>query len=267
MTKDITTKTYQKLVLEIGKLHISFVVINTLESKVVHLKKQNIAKNEILDEAIWRVLNENNLWKDNYDQVLVLHYTNMCTFVPSVLFDPNFIGSYLQYNNKVFETDYFAYDYIDNYDLNNVFIPFTHINNLLLDHFDTFDYKNSNSVLVKKILDISKNNENKQVFVYINHNDMQIVVCKNQALLLFNSFEFTNKEDFIYYLMFTLEQQQLNPETVFVTILGEINQSDELFAIAYQYIRNISILDLPDAITTENIVEQDKLSHFILLHA
>jgi hypothetical protein len=40
----------------------------------------------------------------NYDEVLIIHNNNLSTLVPT--FDENYLGSYLQYNTKVFETDF-----------------------------------------------------------------------------------------------------------------------------------------------------------------
>jgi hypothetical protein len=45
----------------------------------------------------------------NYDEVLIIHNNNLSTLVPTT-FDENYLGSYLQYNTKVFETDFFAFD-------------------------------------------------------------------------------------------------------------------------------------------------------------
>ena len=136
----------------------------------------------------------------------MLHDNNINTFVPKSLFDSDNIASYLQYNVKVFETDFFAVDEINTYEINNVYVPFVNINNFLLDQFESFNYKNTNSILVQKILDKSKNIDEKQVFVHFQENHFEIVVVKNQELLLFNSFHYSTAEDFIYYLLFTCEQ-------------------------------------------------------------
>ena len=68
--------------------------------------------------------------KDSYDEILVIHNNNLSTFVPEPLFDENFLGSYLQYNNKVFESDFFAFDKNHNYQMNTVYIPYANINTL-----------------------------------------------------------------------------------------------------------------------------------------
>jgi hypothetical protein len=38
--------------------------------------------------------------KANYDEVVIVHSNNLSTFVPTALFDEEYLGSYLQFNTK-----------------------------------------------------------------------------------------------------------------------------------------------------------------------
>ena len=92
---------------------------------------------------------------------------------------------------------------------------YVNINNFLLDQFHSFEYKNVNSILVKKIVEISIGNLDKEVFIHIQKEHFEIVVVRNQQLLLFNSFEYSTPEDFIYYILFTFRQKVPIYEGVF----------------------------------------------------
>ena len=267
MNQDITQKTYKILSFAVANTTLSFCVIDLITGKIKLHKSYTINPNNVLDEELLKIFVENPILEEKFDDVVVLHNSNLNTFVPSSLFDPNYLGSYLQYNSKVFETDYFAYDYLDTYDLNNVFIPYTNINNYLLDHYNSFDYKNCNSIFVKKALDFSKNNDAKQVWVHFQEDRFEIVVTKNKNLLLFNTFIYKTLEDFIYYLLFTYEQLKLNPEIVPVQFIGAISEASDAFKIAYKYIRNCSILDVYHLKTAFDVDEKDLLKHFILFHS
>jgi hypothetical protein len=84
-------------------------------------------------------------------------------------------------------------------------------------------------IFVKKALDYSKNKDFKQVWVHFQKDRFEIVVTKNQQLLLFNTFLYKTIEDFIYYLLFTYEQLQLNPEVVPVQFIGAISEEHDCF--------------------------------------
>jgi hypothetical protein len=119
--------------------------------------------------------------------------------------------------------------------------------------------------LVQRLLELSKNNDDRKMFVHVSDSHFEIVVVQNQQLLLFNTFDYKTPEDFIYYILFAAEQLQLNPEHFQLELLGKIAENDSLYNIAYQYIRNVSLLDVSNVINP--FTEAENREHFILLHA
>jgi hypothetical protein len=203
--------------------------------------------------------------KASYDEITIIHSNNLSTFVPTALFDEEYLGSYLQFNTKVFETDFFAFDELPNYEMNNVYIPYVNMNNYFIDQFGTFDYKHANTILVNKLLDLSKNNEEQKMLVHLSDSHFEIVVIQNQKLQLYNTYEYKTPEDFIYYILFTAEQLHLNPETLKLELLGKISEDDSLYSIAFKYIRNTQLFDV--SFMTGNFSDAEKREHFIVLHS
>jgi len=264
---DITQKTYKKLSIQVSLNGLSFCVFDLFTNKVMHTTEISFESKKVVEEHLWHSFVDNAILTKQYDEIIVLHYNNLNAFVPTSLFDANFLASYLQYNTKIFDTDFLTYDAIEPYEIKNIYVPFVNINNFLLDQYESFEYKNSNSVLVKKLLDISKNKDEKQVFVHIQKNTFEIVVVKNQELLLFNSFNYSTPQDFIYYVLFTCEQLQLNPETISVQILGNCVVEDANYKIAYQYIRDCSLLNVSSLVTNFDASETAIRNHFTLYHS
>lgn len=264
---DITQKTYKKLSIQVSLSGLSFCVFDLLSNKVIHTKSIHFEKNKVIEEQLWRTFVDYTILTKSFDEVMVIHDNNLNTFVPTSLFDVHFLASYLQYNTKVFETDFFTHDVIFPYEMNNVHVPFVNINNFLLDQYETFEYQNANSILVRQLLDLSKNKEDKQVFVHLQKEHFEIVVVKNQQLILFNSFQYNTPEDFIYFILFTCEQLQLNPETISVQILGNCVEEDPFFKIAYQYIRNCTFLDVSNKASILDVSSVELRNHFILYHS
>jgi hypothetical protein len=119
--------------------------------------------------------------------------------------------------------------------------------------------------MVKKLLDISKNNEESKMFVHVSDTHFEIVVIQNQKLQLYNTFEYKTPEDFIYYIIFTAEQLHLNPENFKLELLGKILEDDSLYKIAFKYIRNTNLFDV--SFMQSNLTDAEKREHFILLHS
>jgi hypothetical protein len=267
MNETITEKNYKKLSLQVGLNGLSFCCFDTLNWEVTAITKYPFDKYKAVEDQLWRAFVNHPELMGQYDEIVVLHDNSFNTFVPNALFDEKYLGSYLQYNTKVFETDFFAFDTIGSYEMKNVYVPLMNVNNFLIDRYGPFEYKNINSILVSKLLDASRNIEDKQVFVHIQQNHFEIVVVQNQKLLLYNSFEYSTTEDFLYYLLFTMEQLFLNPETVKVWLLGAVDTDSPYFDIAYKYIRNVALFE-PVALQEKySVSQQDALEHFILLNS
>ena len=194
------------------------------------------------------------LHNQKFDSIAVSHSNNLSTLVPTPFFNKENLSDYLQYNFKVLENDYITYDEFTTDEMVNVYIPFVHINNYLFDKFGSFDYKHSASVLAELLLATYKNDGKTHFFVHVERESFQLIVLKNKKLEFFNNFNFKTKEDFIYYILFTSEQLQLNPEEFILTFLGDIEKESELYDIVFKYVRNIEFLDLEnDAIQNLDI--------------
>jgi len=267
---NITDKKYNRLVLEIGLTGFSYCIFDSLNPQIISFK-------EILFPATDAAVKTEDLYasayeehpelRESYDEILVLHNNNLSTFVPTALFDEEFLGSYLQYNTKVFATDFFAFDEIDSFQMNTVFIPYVNINNFFVDQYGSFHYKHVNSILVAKLLEASKNIDETKMFVYVQPERFEIIVLSNQKLLLSNTFDYKTPEDLIYYLLFTAEQLNLNPENFKLEFLGDITETDAYYKIAYQYIRNVAMMDLSGFKTNNTFSTADNLKHFILFQS
>lgn len=143
----------------------------------------------------------------------------------------------MKYSVKTIATDLIVYDELECIDTKNVYIPFVNINNFLFQNFGEFEYKHHSSILLEKLF--LQSNASLHFYVNISHSIFDIVVIEDAKLLFYNIFEYQTKEDFIYYVLFTLEQLELNPEETIISLLGDIDKESSLFKVLYTYVRNI----------------------------
>jgi len=105
------------------------------------------------------------------------------------------------------------------------------------------------------------------MYAVISKTHFEIIVINSGQLLFYNTFEYTTKEDFIYYLLFTAEQLQLNPEEFKLTLIGNLTANSELYKIAYTYVRNVTLFDVNKNYNLENGVQEECLSNFVLINS
>jgi hypothetical protein len=242
---------YNKIQKKVGVFEVyEFTQPNISPEKHLELIKELYVKHKILSLK--------------YASVSITHFNNLVSQVPEPFFDKEKLPSYLQYSVKLLEDDFIAFDTIKNTEIINVYVPFVNINNFLIDVYGAFTYKHASTILIEKLLQQFKNNDKEICFINITKNQFEILVINNNKLILYNIFDFITKEDFIYYILFTLEQLKLNPEEIQIILLGDIEKESELYTILYQYVRNISFYQ--PTLFPEILKEVSQHSLFTLLN-
>jgi len=273
-----TTKIIDIATLEVSHLSIQFSLdgfsfcILDKESKTFttlhdyRFEETNNSPQKLL-ENISSVFKDEKLLQNKYHSVSVSHINELATLVPKPLFDEERLKDYISYNTKAYANDYFVYDEIKNHDMVSVYIPYANINNFLLDQYKEFDFKHYSNILIESLLGIYKYSLVPHMFAHISDNHFELVVVANKKLQLYNTFKFSTKEDFIYYVLFTSEQLKLNPEKFELVLLGNIEKDDELYNIAYTYVRNVSLLENRSKFQyDDSFTEIDKRKYYTLLN-
>ncbi|NVK53655.1 MAG: DUF3822 family protein [Flavobacteriaceae bacterium] len=247
----------------------SFCISNITTNEVQHfscyLFENRKETPELLLNTITSIVKENkNILAQTFEKITVIHQNNLSSLVPSALFNENELATYLDYNIKILQNDFIAFDDLTQLDIKNVYIPYVNINNYFFQLFGEFEYKHHSTVLIDKLILHTKNNTDKQFFVNVNTSTFDIVVIEQSKLLFYNSFTFVTKEDFIYYILFTAEQLKLNPEEFLLYFLGDVTEISEVYQLTYDYIRNVSFLKIENPLF-KNDKELHQHSFYTLL--
>lgn len=233
----------EELSIQISLSGLSFCALQRSTKTVSFLKHFNSEKKltpfELLDQLKNVFNSEESLQKD-FGSIQVIHTNELSTIIPKSLFNEGNLADYLKFNSKILKSDFITFDDIETNESVNVYVPYVNINNFIYDKFGEFTYKHYSTILVNQILQLEKNSENAKIYINVDKNSFEIIAIQNGNLLLYNTFEYTTKEDFIYYILFAIEQLNFNPETINLVLLGAVLKDDDLYKIAYKYVRHVS---------------------------
>ncbi|WP_298424705.1 DUF3822 family protein [uncultured Kordia sp.] len=261
---------FQKLSIQISLNGLSFCILDTVENTITdlqHFQFETVTNPLQLEVEIINILNSHKeIFDQSFQEVTISHINTLSTFVPKPLFSDKNLPDYLKYNNKILPNDYITFDVITNNDMVNVYIPYVNINNLFFDKYGVFTYKHFATILLENIFQLSDNSQETTVYVHVQKGQFEIIVIKNKRLLLYNSFEYVTSEDFIYYVLFSIEQLELNTNELQLYFLGDISKEDILYTVTYTYVRNVSFVDKKHPFTFhESITKPDHHKDFTLL--
>jgi len=265
INKNIEVTSKRKLSIQFSLDGFSFCTTNT-HNEVIEFSSYYFSKTknspELILEKLQDIFKKEKSLQYDFETVTVIHQNNLNTLVPNEYFKKDALKSYLKYSIKTIATDLITFDELDFMNSRNVYVPYVNINNFLFQNFGEFEYKHYSSVLLEKLFSIATNDI--CCYIHVSKSTFDIVIIKNSNLQFFNIFEYKTKEDFMYYVLFTLEQLDLSTEETLVSILGDMEEDSDLFRLMYTYIRNIDFLSSKNPVFN-NQKEISKHSNFILL--
>ena len=243
-TLENSSKEYHKLSIQVSLNGLSFCVLDTIGNKIVVSENLDFG-NELspfdLQKKTKELFAAHQITDFSFSEVTVIHKNNLFGLVPKALFDEKELANYLKFNTKILANDHLEFDEIESYDMVNVYVPFVNLNNYIYDLFGEFEFMHNATILIQTLLNTHTNGNEPVCYVHVSPKQMEITVLSHKKLLFYNSFQYTSKEDFIYYLLFSLEQLKLDTETTKLRLFGAVEEDDEIYSICFQYIQHISI--------------------------
>ncbi len=244
-TNNINTNQVNRLSVQVTLYGLSFLILSSESEKAIIIEKSfDTAKTpeELLDE-LKKAFIEEEILTESFTQISVIFGSDLYTLVPSPLFDETKASEYLKFNTKLLGNDFVSNDLVESHDIQVVYVPLVNINNYLYEKFGNFQYFHGITILLKHVLDKEKYTQETKVFLNVEKGWFDCIIVTYGKVELCNSYPYRSPEDFIYFVLFAFEQLQLNPDTIKVTLCGNIDESSPRYKLLYKYIRHISFLD------------------------
>lgn len=245
-SNSLNTNNIKALSIQISLNGLSFCILNRTTNTIEHLHHVNFNKKTTPFETLEHLnttLDTDAIFAQEFKSVVIIYQNELSSLVPKPLFDEQNLADYLKFNTKILKTDFISFDELNINKSINVYVPLVNINNSIFERFGSFDYKHFSTIFLDTILQKeSRLTDGHKLFINVNATDFEICITNNGKLLLYNTFNFHTKEDFIYFILFTIEQLKLDPETTPLFLSGAITSNDELYKIVYTYIRHIDFV-------------------------
>lgn len=215
---------------------LSFVVFDTAENKFIALKHYHTTeKNISLETLLLELQEKESLNFDEFKNVNILIDNNNNTFVPKDYFQEETKEDYLSLLN-IKHSNNISTDDIAEHNIVNVY-SYDDKLNFLNNNIKVY---HSSSILTKKLLkEFSGRNPETRAFVNVKNNSYELIIINNDKLVFHNYFNFNTKEDFLYFILFTFDQLNIDNESIPLYFMGFIEEKSTLVELCSRYIRNI----------------------------
>jgi len=257
------------LSIQLGLDGFSFCILQKETNKYLAYESVLFSGSLLPDDLASEVVNN---WKSHewlqsgFQSVLILFETGPFTLVPMPLFDPDHKELIALFNFELPPGHQVFYDKIDSLDASLLYPVPDGLYEQLHEIYPEMKFRNMLSVLTDILMISTKNlPEMKRMFVNVRNGYLDIILIEGKKLLFCNSFTYQSKEDFVYFIIFVLEQLNLNPEEIGLVFSGMIDRRSELFELTYKYIRNIDFQTLPENYTYSYVFNEIPAYYFYTL--
>jgi len=243
------------LFVQLSETHVSWCILDNEKNKFVVIESFASYLQEVSENIPWI--------RQRFESVCLMIENNRSTLIPAALFDPEEKKSYIEFIHDKDDTTETLFDRLPQLEIVNVYGISAKLLEAGLRIFPGANTFHHSTALIHSIWMNYKNRINREkAFIYVRENDFDLLIFDGKQLNYYNAFHFMIPADLIYYVIFVMEQLNLNPEETELVLMGNIDKDSEVYDLLYRYIRNIEFVKRNPAFKYSYVFNDIPAHHF-----
>ena len=222
-----------------------FVVHDIEENKIVDIELYQTSETgdeNIIMDALEKAVFKKGLYEKPLHSVRFIVSNRLNTLIPEELFEKQHLESYFRFSHDLPQGHTLFCETLPQLNSVNIFALPAMQEKRIFGLWNNISITHQSSVFLNGVMAEDSGDDKTVVYVNVNSRTFDLAVVSDGKLLFFNNFNFNTKDDFIYYLMFALEQQQLSGQDVPVCFSGLITGNSEIIKLCERYIKHIRFI-------------------------
>jgi hypothetical protein len=254
VVKDIVEQTFAKkntntyeLSILIGMGSFDYVVLDS-QQQLLLLKSYTLTHSLSVDE-LTAIIRLDPYLKYQYRKIHIAWAGSKSTLIPERLFKDANKKAFLEQTSPIKEEDLVQHDTLQATGLQNIYAVPSPLKSWLAQHFPGHTLSHLGSTLLEHQRAHAVRDEAPQMYMHLVGGLVYFSAFQDTNLLFYNSFEYQNAKDFIYYLLLAFKQAGLNPNKATVNITGQLVEKSEIYSLLKRYVSQPVFLDPANKIT------------------
>jgi hypothetical protein len=173
-----------------------------------------------------------------FHTVRVLAYTRQTTLVPEAFFEGHKMRDYLMFNHAGDVDHELFNNHITPPAIHNVFALSRELVSSMMLHFKRAEFLNQTTPFLRHISHVQDAFMKPAVYVGLNPDFFDIACTGEGKLKLYNTFQYANENDLLYYVVFICNQMGFDTRNIPLNLSGELSSKISYYEILRQYIPN-----------------------------
>jgi hypothetical protein len=236
-TIDNNTAKNCSLSIQVNPNGLTYCVIDGLANSFVHFKHfmfehVHLAGDlvRMIDEAFSRDV----ILGMQFQSVRFMLYTQQTTLVPDAFFDIIKMPDYLKFNHAG-DIDSEIFDNLIRNDIHNVFALPVEIVAMVKKQFTGVEFMNQSTPFLRHIFNLPSFETKSAVYVCLNPAFFDIACIGEGKLKLYNTFQYGNESDLLYYIVFVCQQLGIDTRIIPLYLAGEMSSKLIFYEILKEY--------------------------------
>jgi hypothetical protein len=234
---------------------LSFALLDTSTRVLVGLEfyqTELLTDSNDLFRTLERSLESKGLNNKDFQSVTCLIDNRFCAIVPEPLFNKADQAKYLDFGFQLPEGYTIVSESLASEQCHIVFAFPKALQDMILTKWKGAKITHSSSIFINSMM---KNDIQSGVFIQVRNRDFDMLIKKEGKLFFFNNFKFNTKEDFAYFLLFAMEQNDCSGQETPVCFSGLIRPASEIIDLCGRYIKDIRFVKDPHSLHVSKALE------------
>ncbi|MFO0322334.1 MAG: DUF3822 family protein [Bacteroidota bacterium] len=226
------------LIIDYDDALVSFCELEIGTFKPVFISQSIITENDNHASLI-KAFNYFGITKHAHKNIYINYFNNQFTLCPITFYSETNKKDLLQFNCGKIENDLILTDDITSHIKIIYSIPAS-LKSLFNQTFPNHQLKHSACVLSQLAVH-SEDLGNEDILLNVRDNYIELVLKINNQLICVNQFTIKTEVDVLYYVLFLMEQHQLHPKSVLLSVTGNIAINSELISLLKKHITHVRL--------------------------
>ncbi len=243
---------------------LSFALLDTTNQTIIALEcfqSDILADSNDLFRTLERALEGKGLNNKSFLSVSCLIENRHCVLVPDALFDEADLSKYLDFTTQIPESHTIVSEHLESAQCHNVYALMKTWQHKVLNKWENTSIRHSSSVLINSMM---QDKDNNGIFINVRNRNFDILIKKEGKLLFFNNFKFNTKEDFAYFMLFSMEQYGFSGQETPVCFSGLIRPASDVIGLCGRYLRNIRFVEDTHTLQVSKALDEVPFQYYFI---
>ena len=256
---DVGKTTEYRLTIQFTLGGFSFVIMEADTNTIIAM--ESYLSDDLTDEkdifnAFEKALALNKMNGKMFQSATCIIGNRNFTLIPNELFDEKESSTYLGFLHSLQQNSQILHDNLADIECVGIYSVSNYLIEKIKETWPEAKIVHESSVFLRHVSKLAKLDDLTRVYLCVKNRSLDLAVFKDGHLTFFNNFKFNTKDDFLYFLMFAIEQQKLSAEEIPVCVSGMILGNSEILKLCERYIKDIRFIKNGDTIKVSEALKE-----------